>query len=156
MYNCDVVGKSIVVFDNVIFCNVYFVIGYVNGVLDFIVVNDGVFFLEEGLDVIYWIEGELCFVWVFVYYYLARIYVLVYLDDIFCLLFCINQAINFDEVKIFIIVFVNDIYDFIVVDLVEAKRLLLECYDVIIYLEVYVDGCVNKFGVVVLLVKVYF
>lgn len=74
----------------------------------------------------------------------------------FCFLFCINQVINFDEVKIFVIVFVNDIYDFVVVDFVEAKRLLFECYDFMIYLEVYVDGRANKFVVVVLLVKVYF
>ncbi|MCR9102517.1 MAG: RagB/SusD family nutrient uptake outer membrane protein [bacterium] len=156
MYNRDVEGKSIAIFDNAIFRNAYFAIGHANGALDFIAANDGVPFPEEGPDATNRIEGELRFVRAFAYYYLARIYAPAYPDDTPRLPFRTNQATNFDEAKTSTIASANDIYDFIVADLIEAKRLLPERYDATIHPEAYADGRANKFAAAALLAKVYF
>lgn len=156
MYNRNTPGTSIGLFDNGIFRNAYFAIGHANGALDFIAANDGVPFPEEGPDATHRIEGELRFVRAFAYYYLARIYAPVYPDDTPRLPFRTNQATNFDEAKSSAIGSANDIYGFIVEDLIAAKDLLPERYDAAIHPEAYADGRANKFAAAALLAKVYF
>jgi hypothetical protein len=156
MYNRAIQGTSIALFDNAVFRNSYFAIGHANGALDFIAANDGVPFPEEGPDATHRIEGELRFVRALAYFYLARIYCPAYPDDTPRLPFRTNQATNFDEAKTSAIASANDIYDFVVADLVEAKRLLPERYDPTIHPEAYADGRANKFAAAALLAKVYF
>lgn len=156
MYNRAVEGTSIALFDNGIFRNAYFAIGHTNAALDFIATNDGVPFPEEGPDATNRIEGELRFIRAFAYYYLARIYAPAYPDDTPRIPFRTNAATSFDEAKVSAIASANDVYDLIVSDLVEAKRLLPERYDPNVHPESYADGRVNKFGAAALLAKVYF
>ncbi len=138
MYNRTIQGTSIALFDNAVFRNAYFAIGHANGALDFIAAN------------------ELRFVRALAYFYLARIYCPAYPDDTPRLPFRPNQATNFDEAKSSAIASANDIYDFVVADLIEAKRLLPERYDAAIHPEAYADGRANKFAAAALLAKVYF
>ena len=156
MYNRATAGSQIDLFDDGVFRSGYFAVGFANGALDFITANEGNPFPEVGPEPVRRIEGELRFIRAFAYYWLARIYLPVYPNDSKLIPFRTSQAQDFDEAIVSELASANDIYDFIVNDLVEAKQLLPERYDPELHPVAYADGRANRFAAAALLAKVYF
>ncbi|MEM6378433.1 MAG: RagB/SusD family nutrient uptake outer membrane protein, partial [Bacteroidota bacterium] len=155
MYN-RVTGEAIPLLENGVWRSAYFGIGFANGAIDFIEDNDGTPFPDAGEDASNRLEGELRFVRAYSYYWLARIYAPAYPDATPVLPFRTSQAANFDEAVQSEIGSANDIYDFIVSDLQQAKTLLPERFDEAVHPAAYADGRVNSFGAAALLAKVLF
>ncbi|MEL7121771.1 MAG: RagB/SusD family nutrient uptake outer membrane protein [Bacteroidota bacterium] len=155
IYN-RVTSEPFGIFDNAIFRSGYFAVGFANGAIDFIDANDGAPFPDEGEDATHRIEGELRFIRAYAYYWLTRIYAPAYPDDTPRLPFRTNQAQNFNEAKTSDVGSANQIYDFIVADLQEAKELLPERFDPNVHPAAYEDGRVNKFSAAAMLAKVLF
>lgn len=155
MYN-RVTDIPLGLFDNGIWRSGYFAVGHANGAIDFIEENNGVPYPEAGPTATNRIEGELRFVRAYAYYWLVRMYAPPYPSDEKVLPFRPNQAKNFDEAKSSEVASTNEIYDFIVADLREAKELLPERYDPEVHPPAYADGRANKFAAAALLAKVLF
>ena len=156
MYNRSTPGTQIELFDNGVFRSGYFSVGFANGALDFITANEGNPFPEVGPEPVKRIEGELRFIRAFAYYWLARIYLPPFPNDVKLIPFRTSQAQNFEDAIVSELASSNDIYDLIINDLVAAKQLLPERFDENLHPTAYADGRANRFAAAALLAKVYF
>lgn len=144
-------------FDNPVFNSGYFAIGFANGALDFINENDGnPYPLANRQDEVDRIKGELLFIRAYAYFWLARVYMPTYPNDVPRIPLRISQARNFDEAMSSSLASTNDLYVLMESDLREAVSLLPEAYDPILHPLSYADGRATKFSAAALLAKVLF
>lgn len=160
MYARATANTQIALFDSPLFRSGYFAVGFANGALDFLMETN---FDPYPLDTdpnkevnVNRIAGELYFVRAYAYYWIARAYLPTYPNDEERIPFRLEQADNFDEAVVSDLGSSTEVYEQIIADLREAKRLLPERFDPAVHPPSYEDGRVNKFGAAALLAKVLF